>query len=76
MAKRKMTRDEAKAWKERWEIVNAFEREELRAASPLSRMRQVAALMRSAKELGWSNALAEGEELVRARWTRLSVRAR
>ena len=71
MAKRKMTREEALAWKARWELVNAAEREELRTDSLEHKMRQLASLMASVEPLGWREALREGEEEVRARWVRL-----
>ena len=35
------------------------------------KFRQLAALMASAKQLGWNEALAEGEAEVRDRWMRL-----
>ena len=68
---RKMTRAEATAWKERWEIVNAFEREELRAASPALRMRQLGTLMQWVFEMGWQGSLGAEESAVRERWKRL-----
>lgn len=71
MAKRKMTREEALAWKARWEFVNAAEREELRTASPEHKLRQLAALMASVEPLGLTRALREGEGEVRARWVHL-----
>ena len=69
--KRVMTRAEARAFRTRWEMVNAAERAELQA-TPLDRkLHQLAALMASVEPLGWTEALAAEEEQVRARWNRL-----
>ncbi len=55
----------------RWQAVNAAERGEL-ASTPLSdKFRQVAALLLSGQKLGWTEALADEENLVRERWVRL-----
>jgi hypothetical protein len=69
--KRRMTKEEAKAWKARWERVNAAEREELRATPPEVRLRQLGTLMEWARVFGWTDALTAGEQEVRARWKRL-----
>lgn len=68
---RRMTKAEAKAWKARWEAVNQFEREELRRTPPEVKLRQLAALMLTARALGWEEKLSEGTEEVRERWRRL-----
>ena len=68
---RRMTKEQAKAWKSRWDRVNAAEREELRSTSPEVRLRQLGTLMEWAKAFGWTDSLAAGEEEVRARWLRL-----
>ena len=66
-----MTRAEARAFRTRWEMVNAAERAELQA-TPLDRkLHQLAALMASVEPLGWTEALAAEESQVRARWNRL-----
>ena len=57
---------EARAFRTRWEMVNAAERVELRT-TPLDRkLRQLAALMASVQSLGWTEALADEEAEVRA----------
>lgn len=69
--KKTLTRQEARAFRTRWEMVNAAEQLELRT-TPLDRkLRQLAALMASVKSLGWTEALAAEEAEVRARWNRL-----
>jgi hypothetical protein len=68
---RRMTKAQAKAWKARWEAVNQFEREELRRTRPEVKLRQLAALMLTARALGWEEKLSEGTEEVRERWRRL-----
>jgi putative transcriptional regulator len=67
----RLTKGEAKAFKRRWEAVNAAEREELRSTTVPQKFRQVAALMASAGKLGWTEAVAGEEDLVRDRWARL-----
>jgi putative transcriptional regulator len=67
----RLTRGEAQAFKRRWEVVDAAEKEEL-ASTPVSqKFGQLAALLASAGQLGWTEALAAEEELVRERWARL-----
>jgi hypothetical protein len=68
---RRMTKADGLAMKARWKKVNDAEREELRRSSPTLRLRQLSALMALAKELGWHEALAEGESEVRQRWRKL-----
>jgi len=67
----RLTRGEAQAFKRRWEAVNAAEREELSFTPVAQKFLQLAALVASARQLGWTEALAEEEGLVRERWTRL-----
>lgn len=69
--KRRLTRAEARGFAARWQRVHAAERDELRATPVAVKLRQLAALMASVDQLGWSEALAAGEEEVRERWQRL-----
>ena len=69
--KSQITKAEARAFKARWEAVNAADREELRATPMKTKLRQLAALMGSAEKLGWTDALAAEEAEVRDRWNRL-----
>lgn len=73
-AKRRVARmkpEDAQAWVKRWQLVNDAEREELRATSIDLKLRQWAAMMILAKQLGWSEALSAEEEVVRYRWNLL-----
>ena len=47
-----MTKEEARAWKARWDLVNHAEREELRNTPLEVKARQLAGLMASASEMG------------------------
>lgn len=69
--KTRLTKEEAEAFKMRWEAVNAAEIEELRRTPMSQKLRQLAALMVSVKEFGWYKALSEGELELRERWNRL-----
>ena len=69
--KSSITREEAQAFKERWQAVNAAELEELRATSFEQKLRQLAALMASVKQMEWTAALAAEEDEARQRWLRL-----
>jgi hypothetical protein len=62
--KRPMTKAEGRAFKRRWRLVNEFEKKELQRTSLETKFRQLAALMASAKQLGWDDALSEGEAAV------------
>jgi hypothetical protein len=67
----KKYKNEVKAWKERWERVNEFEREELRCLPPETRLRQFFAMVDWVKAFGWKHGLEEGLDVVRQRWTKL-----
>lgn len=66
-----LTKSEARAFKKRWVAVSAAEQEELRITDMATKLRQLAALMASAKKLGWDEVLASEEAEVRKRWKRL-----
>jgi hypothetical protein len=66
-----MTKSQAQAFRRRWRRVNELEKKELRQASVELKFRQLAALMASARQFGWEEALREGEAEVRDRWMRL-----
>ena len=69
--KRTMTKEEAIAYKEGYEAVNALDIEELRSMSDAEKLSQVASLMASVDQMGWREALAAEEEDVRELWVRL-----
>jgi hypothetical protein len=68
---RPLTRAEARAFRRRWQLVNAREVEELRNTDLDVKWRQFNTLLAWAQQLGWTEALREGDEEVRQRWVRL-----
>ena len=67
----RLTKNEARAFKQRWAEVNAAERQELTATTVVQKFRQTEALLASARYLGWTESLEEDEGGVWERWTRL-----
>jgi len=66
-----LTKEQAISFKRRWELVRAREISELRATPIELKLRQLASLMASVRELGWDERLAEDERAVWSRWKRL-----
>lgn len=66
-----ISRQAATRYRERWEIARERLNEELRAKSMEDKLRQLANLMQSAREMGWSQSLDEEDDAVRARWMAL-----
>ena len=62
---------DAARYRERWAIARERLNEELRATSMETKLRQLANLVQSAREMGWSQSLDEEDDAVRARWTAL-----
>jgi hypothetical protein len=67
----RLTKNEARAFKQRWASVNAAERQELPAAPVAQKFRQSEALLASARHPGWTESPAYDEAGVWERWTRL-----
>jgi transcriptional regulator with XRE-family HTH domain len=67
----RLTREEAQAFRRRWESVNAAEREELASTPVADKFRQLAALVASGVKLGWAEGAAAEEDIIRQRWARL-----
>ena len=67
----RITKAEARAFRDHWRRVNAREEKELRSTSLEVKRQQFNTLMRWAHQLGWVEALGEGEADVRQRWARL-----
>lgn len=61
----------AARYQERWAIARERLNEELRATSMETKLRQLASLMQSAREMGWSRPLDEEDDAVRAKWMAL-----
>ena len=66
-----MTKEEAQLFKQRFRAANTVEIVELRSMSIDLKLEQAAALMASARQMGWEEKLVEGEAEVRSRWLRL-----
>ncbi len=69
--RRRITRAEAKAYRKRWEALNAAETKELRATPIARKLQQLSALMAWGRHFGWTEPPADGVEEVRERWVRL-----
>ncbi len=69
--KNRITKSEALAFRKRWNMINDAERKELRNTSLIEKIRQLAALMSSVKEMGWTKALTAENKEVRNRWNKL-----
>lgn len=68
-----MTREEARAYVDRWKPLEQLEQVEAQATSTAERFDQLAGLMATARALDWQTT-DEGEvEAVRARWARLRM---
>jgi len=65
-----LTKQEARAFKQRWNLVNSAERQELASTPVAQKFRQLEALLASARQLGWTD-LAAKDDGVWERWTRL-----
>jgi hypothetical protein len=68
---RSLTKAEARAFRKRWQRVNAREEEELRNTDLELKWQQFNTLLRWAHCFGWTAALGEGEAEVRQRWAQL-----
>ena len=67
----KLTRKQALEYVSRYRLMNNLEIQDLAATPPEGRLRQAAALMRSARVLGWDRQLEAEDQIVRRRWARL-----
>ncbi len=67
----RLTKNEARAFEQRWTAVNAAERQELAATPVAQKFRQSEALLASARHLGWTESPADDEGGVWERWAKL-----
>jgi len=65
-----MTRDEARAWMERWKIVNEFTDAERRALTPEERFEHLVTLFESADLFEWPDTTDEDQRIGEI-WMRL-----
>jgi hypothetical protein len=70
----RITAEEARAWRERWRLVNEAEIEELRATPVEQKFRQLAVLMASADLFPRTPVDEAEDEAVREVWMRLRER--
>jgi hypothetical protein len=68
---RPLTKAQARAFRRRWQQVNAREEQELRSASLEVKWQQFNTLLAWAHQMGWAGLLEEGADEVRQRWARL-----
>ncbi len=66
-----MTREEARLFKARWQLVNERIDEEIRQTSVTTKLRQLTSLYHTAQSMGWLEEMKRDEEEVRLRWQRL-----
>lgn len=66
-----MTKEEARQFKERWQLVNQVTIEEQRRTPVSVKLQQLALMYEAGQVLGWAEQPREGEEEVRERWRRL-----
>lgn len=66
-----LTKAEARAFRKRWQLVNAREEEELRSTPLEVKWRQFITMLGWARQFGWQHDLEEGVAEVRERWARL-----
>ncbi|MBI5410046.1 MAG: hypothetical protein HZA14_11825 [Nitrospirae bacterium] len=69
--KRRITKEEAQAYKNRWDIVNKAEQQELRETTAIQKLYQLSTLMGWVKDFGWDEALRSEETETRERWIKL-----
>lgn len=67
----RLTREEAQAFRRRWESVNAAERADLASTPVADKFRQLVALVASGMKLGWAEGATAEEDIIRQRWVRL-----
>ena len=66
-----MTKEEARQFKTRWQLVNRVTLQEARRLTPEVKLRQLASLYEAGQALGWDARGQEGDAEVRERWRRL-----
>ena len=70
-----MTKEEARLFKSRWQLVNEARIEEIRQATASTKLRQLADMFAAGRALGWADKRAANETEVRSRWVRLKEKA-
>lgn len=68
---KRITKEQATAFRKRWAMVNEAEIIELRQTPIVEKLRQTAVLMTSVQAMGWDDTVGADETEVWARWQRL-----
>jgi hypothetical protein len=68
-----MNAEELRAWRERWDVVNERQREELRRMTPAEKFEQLSRLMSSARMFDMVRR-KPADDAARAQWARLQSR--
>ncbi len=71
-----LTKEQALAFRKRWQMVNTAESRELRKTSFAEKLQQTDALMASGQALGWNNAIDSDEAELWERWQQLREKYR
>ena len=66
-----ISRDDAAFYLQRWAVAGRRIAQELRDTSMETKLHQLAALMASAPQMGWSDSRDEEDDAVRERWMAL-----
>jgi len=66
-----ITKEQAQAFRQRWDLVNAAEKVELRTTPAEVKFRQLAALIALARDMGWNGASETADTSGREIWRRL-----
>lgn len=70
-----MTKEEARLFKQRWQLVDDRVIEEVRQTPVAVKLRQLAIMFAAGQALGWADKQKKDETEVRARWVRLKESA-
>ncbi|MFQ5677662.1 MAG: hypothetical protein ACE5G1_17365 [bacterium] len=71
-----LTKEQALAFRKRWQMVNAAESKELRKTTLAEKLQQTAALMTSGQALRWNDAIDSDEARLWERWQQLREKYR
>ncbi|MFQ5710084.1 MAG: hypothetical protein ACE5HO_21735 [bacterium] len=71
-----LTKEQALAFRKRWQMVNTAESKELRKTTLAEKLQQTAALMASGQALGWNDPIDSDEAELWQRWQQLREKYR
>jgi hypothetical protein len=64
----RMTKAEVQAWVKRWQLVDAFQREERLTRAAAARLRALEKLLKWAQDTGWSSGILAEIDEIQERW--------